>query len=121
VRKSLCLPLVVCLFCVALSAQQSDPARLPVVGDQPEVALPLATDLSPSLKPDDIKRAIRKVADWQVNRLQGQYTGDWTMSALYVGLLAALRNHWRHQVPRDGERCRLEARLEARAALQSRR
>jgi unsaturated rhamnogalacturonyl hydrolase len=70
------------------SAQQPSPDRLPVVGDQPDTALPLATHLSPSLKSDDVKHAMRKVADWQLDRIHGQYTTDWTMAALYTGVMA---------------------------------
>jgi len=70
-------------------AQKTGPDRLPVVGDQPDVVLPIATDISPSIKPVEVKKAIRKVADWQLNRLNGQYTTDWTMAALYTGFMAA--------------------------------
>src|SRR4051812_39058966 len=86
------LPIVLAtigLFVAVASAQPSDPARLPVVGDQPEVALPLATDISPSLNSAEVKKAIRKVADWQLNRVRDQYTTDWTMAALYTGFMAA--------------------------------
>ena len=74
---------------ICASAQVTGLDRLSVVGDQPETALSLASDLSPSLKPDEVKRAMRKVADWQLSRLRRQYTNDWTMAALYTGLMAA--------------------------------
>jgi unsaturated rhamnogalacturonyl hydrolase len=77
------------LLVAVASAQPTDPARLPAVGDQLEVALPLATDLLPSLNPAEVKKAIRKVADWQLNRVRDQYTTDWTMAALYTGFMAA--------------------------------
>ncbi len=77
------------LFAITLQAQQPGLDRLPVVGDQPDTALPLATDLSPSLKPVDVKKAMIKVADWQLARIDGQYTNDWTMAALYTGFMAA--------------------------------
>ena len=74
---------------VASVAQKRDLATLPVVGDQPEVALPLASDISPALNRSDIRKVIRKVADWQLNKINGQYTNDWTMAALYTGFMAA--------------------------------
>jgi len=37
-------------------------------GDAPVDGGPLATDLSPALRPADIDRALRKVADWQLAR-----------------------------------------------------
>jgi unsaturated rhamnogalacturonyl hydrolase len=63
--------------------------RLPVVGDQPDVAPPLARDLSPKLKKRAVEKAIRKVADWQLLRVEGHYNTDWTMGALYTGFMAA--------------------------------
>jgi unsaturated rhamnogalacturonyl hydrolase len=81
---------VVFILLVSLGLQAQKPGldRLPVVGDQPDTALPLATDLSPKLKPADVKKAMTKVADWQLTRIDGQYTNDWTMAALYTGLMA---------------------------------
>ena len=63
--------------------------RPPVIGDQPDVAPPLATDLSPALRKRDVEKAILKVADWQLARVRGQYNTDWTMGALYAGFMAA--------------------------------
>ncbi len=77
------------LLTLGLQAQQPGLDRLPVVGDQLDAALPLATDLSRSLKPAEVKKAIAKVADWQLARIDGQYTTDWTMAALYTGFMAA--------------------------------
>ena len=78
----------VLLFALAVQAQNPGLDRLPVVGDQPDTALPLATGLSSKIKPADVKRAMIKVADWQLNRIDGQYTNDWTMAALYTGFMA---------------------------------
>lgn len=71
-----------------LTAQQPAKESLPVVGDSPSEPGPLATGLSPQLKRRDVAQALRKVADWQLNRVQGQYTQDWTLAALYAGFVA---------------------------------
>ncbi len=73
----------------AAFAQKQGLDRLPVVGDQPEVALPLASDISSELNRNEVRKVIRKVADWQLNKINGQYTNDWTMAALYTGFMAA--------------------------------
>ena len=71
-----------------LIAQQPASDRLPVVGDSPTDAGPLATDLSAAFKKKDVTHALRKVADWQLNRVRGNYTQDWTLAALYAGFMA---------------------------------
>jgi len=58
-------------------------------GDAPADPGPLATDLSPDLKPAAIHAAMRKVADWQVAREEGFPSQDWTFATLYDGLLSA--------------------------------
>ncbi len=60
-----------------------------VVGDAPDDPGPLATDISPALKPADIRRAIKKVADWQLNVAERNFNSQWTYAALYDGLIAA--------------------------------
>jgi unsaturated rhamnogalacturonyl hydrolase len=72
----------------ALSAQNPAPNTPPQVGDAPAIALPLATDLSGKLKHHDVRAAIRKVADWQLNRAEGKFDQDWTYAALYAGFMA---------------------------------
>ncbi len=62
--------------------------KLSVVGDSPADAGPLATNLSPAFKKKKIAKALRKVADWQLNRVKGNYQQDWTMAALYTGFMA---------------------------------
>ena len=57
-------------------------------GDDPENGGPIATDLSPSLKPADVERAMRKVADWQLERSQPYFDRIWTWSVLYSGFMA---------------------------------
>ena len=58
-------------------------------GDAPENPGPLATDLSYSTKPDDVAKAMRKVADWQLKISQPYFDRIWTWSALYTGFMAA--------------------------------
>ena len=58
------------------------------VGDAPVNPGPLAADLSPALKPVAMKAAMRKVADWQIARIEDTPSQDWTFAALYVGLIA---------------------------------
>lgn len=58
-------------------------------GDQPEDPGPLSTDLSPILKRTEILKAMKKVADWQLQHSEGRYNIQWTYAALYDGLLAA--------------------------------
>jgi rhamnogalacturonyl hydrolase YesR len=57
-------------------------------GDSPENPGPLAR-MSGSLHPKDVKKAMRKVADWQLERVQGVYSQDWTYATLYIGMLQA--------------------------------
>jgi unsaturated rhamnogalacturonyl hydrolase len=58
-------------------------------GDEPDNPGPLATDLSPAMKPAAILKAMRKVADWQLQASESRYNTQWTFAALYDGLLAA--------------------------------
>jgi unsaturated rhamnogalacturonyl hydrolase len=58
-------------------------------GDDPDNAGPLATDLSYSIQPDAVAKAMRKVADWQLERQQPYFDRIWTSSALYAGFMAA--------------------------------
>ncbi len=58
-------------------------------GDAPADPGPLATDLSPALKPEAVDAAIRKVADWQLARSQDYFDRIWTWSVLYSGFIAA--------------------------------
>jgi len=59
-----------------------------VVGDAPTDAPPLAKDLSPRFKRSDVKKALRKVADWQLDRARPNFNKDWTYAALYAGFMA---------------------------------
>ena len=58
-----------------------------VVGDAPANSPPLATDLSPRFRRKDIEKALRKVADWQLERARPRFK-DWTYAALYAGFMA---------------------------------
>src|SRR5580698_9038944 len=58
------------------------------VGDAPATALPLAQDVSAKLTHRDVQHALRKVADWQLNRAEADFDQDWTYAALYVGFMA---------------------------------
>jgi unsaturated rhamnogalacturonyl hydrolase len=59
------------------------------VGDAPDDPGPLAKDLSSKLKDDDIKAAMKKVADWQLRVAEPKFNEQWTFAALYDGLIAA--------------------------------
>jgi unsaturated rhamnogalacturonyl hydrolase len=72
-----------------LRAQLTEAERHANVGDQPSDPGPLATDLSPALKPVAIQAAMRKVADWQIARIESTPSQDWTFASLYLGLLSA--------------------------------
>jgi unsaturated rhamnogalacturonyl hydrolase len=58
-------------------------------GDSPDDPGPLATDLSPALTHAAIRKAARKVADWQLARAEPIFNQQWTYAALYDGLLVA--------------------------------
>ena len=58
-------------------------------GDDPDDGGPIATDLSASLDPAAVGKAMRKVADWQLARSQGYFDRIWTWSVLYSGFMAA--------------------------------
>ena len=58
-------------------------------GDAPDDPGPIATDLSYSIKPKPVAKAMRKVADWQLERSQPYFDRIWTWSVLYSGFMAA--------------------------------
>jgi len=59
------------------------------IGDVPDNAGPLEKDLSPKLTPKAVEAAIRKVADWELQRSQPYFGNEWTWSVLYTGFMAA--------------------------------
>ena len=58
-------------------------------GDDPEDTGPIATDLSASLDPVAVGKAMRKVGDWQLARSEQYFDRIWTWSVLYSGFMAA--------------------------------
>lgn len=58
-------------------------------GDAPADGGPLANDLSPALQPAAIDKAMRKVADWQLERTMQHLDKIWTSSVLFAGFMAA--------------------------------
>jgi unsaturated rhamnogalacturonyl hydrolase len=71
------------------AAQKAVPTYGSGAGDSLDNPGPLATDLSPEIKPKAIAAAIKKVADWQVPYAEPSFNKLWTFAALYDGLLAA--------------------------------
>jgi unsaturated rhamnogalacturonyl hydrolase len=58
------------------------------VGDSPDVE-PGVADLRADVSHDAVRAAMRKVADWQLERVRPYYSTDWTFAALYDGFMAA--------------------------------
>jgi len=58
-------------------------------GDDPDDAGPIATDLSGSLDPAAVGKAMRRVGDWQMARSEQYFDRIWTWSVLYGGFMAA--------------------------------
>ncbi|HEV2486473.1 MAG TPA: glycoside hydrolase family 88 protein [Terracidiphilus sp.] len=81
---------------LAKAEQQPSPKELQNIamnerrhfGDAPDNPGPLASDLSYSTKPKAVAKAMRKVADWQLERSQPFFDNIWTWSVLYSGFMA---------------------------------
>lgn len=93
---ALCLSLFLGAAFSVASAQAKKSSSVKVVptnpvaaGDAPDDPGPLATGLSPALKPKAIAAAVKKVADWQLAAAEPVFNKQWTFAALYDGLLAA--------------------------------
>ena len=83
------------------SAQQNYPLPTPAqqaivekdtsrkFGDAPADGGPLAAGLSPALEPAAIDKALRKVADWQLERTMRHLDKIWTSAVLFTGFMAA--------------------------------
>jgi unsaturated rhamnogalacturonyl hydrolase len=77
------------LPCIPSFGQEKTPSEFfDTVGDAPDVALPLATDLSPALNRIEVEKAMLKVADWQLERARQGFNQDWTFAVLYSGFMA---------------------------------
>ena len=87
-------PILARLFAVVMAvevccAQISSPAVAPQpAGDAVANPGPLS-HLSAGLSRGAIRSAMRKVADWQLARVQAKPSEDWTFAALYTGMIAA--------------------------------
>src|SRR5664280_2482484 len=57
-------------------------------GDSPDDPGPLAADLLPAITHADVRKAAKKVADWQLAHSEQVFNQQWTFAALYDGLLA---------------------------------
>jgi rhamnogalacturonyl hydrolase YesR len=78
------------LLAVAVPAQSpTELEKNKGVGDSPDVAPAPTTDLRPDLTHPAIRAAMRKVADWQLERARPYFSTDWTFAALYDGFMAA--------------------------------
>ena len=74
---------------VQMASEVTQNERKASDGDAPSDPGPLATNLSPALKPAAIRAAMRKVADWQSARVADTPSQGWTYATLYAGLLSA--------------------------------
>jgi unsaturated rhamnogalacturonyl hydrolase len=90
----------------AASSTASDPSTANAYGITPQEQLGIDRDisrhfgdaptdpgpragLSGSLRPADVRAAMRKVADWELERSQPYFDRIWTWSVLYAGFMAA--------------------------------
>ena len=67
---------------------QETKAKVSPPGDSLTTPGPLAKNLSPRLDRQDLAKAMKLVADWQLARLPAQAQVDWTWAALYTGFMA---------------------------------
>jgi len=67
------------------------PVNREAAGDSPDDPGPLATDLSPAITHTAVRKAARKVADWQLAHSESRFNQQWTYAALYDGMLAATK------------------------------
>lgn len=74
---------------VTAQAAVPSPVDRAASGDSPDDPGPLAADLSPAITHAAIRKAERKVADWQLARSEKLFNQQWTYAALYDGMLAA--------------------------------
>jgi len=86
-RRIVCASALACLGLTALAHAQT--AKEPSPGDAPENPGSLSTGLSGDMRPQDVRAAMRKVADWQLARAKDEFSQDWTYATLYAGMLTA--------------------------------
>lgn len=80
------------------SGMQAPPRhQRPWSGDTPDIAGPMATDLSPAFTPKSIAKAMRKVGDWELAETRPRFNQDWTFASLYRGFMAAGKSLHRKQ------------------------
>jgi rhamnogalacturonyl hydrolase YesR len=72
----------------AEGAPQAQKVQLAPPGDTPAAAGPLAKGLQAKFTRKDLARAMKLVADWQLERLPAEAQTDWTWAALYAGFMA---------------------------------
>lgn len=73
---------------VVTHAQLTANEQSRLVGDAPSDPGPPAS-LSGALNRDDVRAAMRKVGDWENERIAKAPDGDWTFATLYLGLISA--------------------------------
>lgn len=86
-----CFPafvLAVLLSLLAMRSAHAQPIQLAPPGDTPAAAGPLAQGLSAEFTHKDLAKAMKLVADWQLQRLPVEAQTDWTWAALYTGFMA---------------------------------
>ncbi|HUV95973.1 MAG TPA: glycoside hydrolase family 88 protein [Acidobacteriaceae bacterium] len=76
----------------AISMQTPPPHQKLWSGDTPDVAGPIAPDLSPAFTPKAVAKAMRKVGDWELVEARPHFNQDWTFAALYRGFMAAAKS-----------------------------
>ena len=86
--QSACLTAAILFIPNGLVGQLTAAEKTPWVGDTAATPPPLATDLSPELTRKNVKHAIEKVADWELNQAEPHFDQDWTFAALYTGFMA---------------------------------
>lgn len=83
-----CVCGVLLLQAASFLGQANNTEKKSWVGDAPTTALPIATDLSPSLTKKNVSHAMKKVGDWQLARAEQGFDQDWTFAALYAGFMS---------------------------------
>lgn len=77
---------------VGFAQQSTSDAVAPSPGDQPDDPGPIATDLSPVLHSKQIRAAMRRVAGWELKRVEAQPPSRaWDFGVLDIGFMAASR------------------------------